>query len=96
MKADIVACLVSPDFIASEFCFSNELPRALTRRKAGVTVVPIVVRPCEWDQTPLAKLQVMPLDSDHSLLAITQWHDQDSAWLEVSRQFRQLIQMRSP
>ena len=85
-EADIVVCLVSTDFIASEFCFCVELARALQRNEEGAAlVVPIVIRPCEWDQTPLAGLQAMPLDSKGNLVAVTQWNDPDMAWLQVRR-----------
>lgn len=91
-RAEIVVCLLSTDFIASEFCFSTELERALARWEAGeTTVVPIIVRPCEWDQTDLKKLQAMPTDEDGNLVEITQWNDPDVAWLRVARQFRRLV-----
>ena len=33
--ADVILCLVSPDFIASEYCYSRAMGRALERHKAG-------------------------------------------------------------
>jgi|GEM_PF-3279911 len=91
-EAEIVICLVSMDFIASEFCFSTELERALARWEAGeTTVVPIIVRPCEWYYTDLKKLQAIPKDEDGNLREITQWDDPDLAWSEVARQLRQLV-----
>src|SRR4051812_5397437 len=51
--AHIFIALVSPDFIASEYCFDRELAKALERRSAGtMVVVPVVVEPCDWQRTP--------------------------------------------
>lgn len=89
-ESDIIACLVSPDFVASEFCFSDGLRRAMERGSNGVRVVPVVLRPCEWNQTFLGSLQAVPVTSG-TVVPISQWPDQDSAWLQVARQFRQMI-----
>ena len=92
-EADIITCMVSPDFIASDFCFCHELKLALKRKQLdGIFVVPLIIRPCEWDMTPLAKLGAIPKDSTGNLVPVTKWNDPDDAWLEVSRQFRRLVQ----
>src|ERR1035438_3180770 len=44
--ADIVVLLVSPDFVASEYCYDIEMKRALERHAAGeARVVPVILRP---------------------------------------------------
>src|SRR5713101_1817547 len=41
--AQIILLLVSPDFIASEYCYSKEMLRAMERHEAGEAhVVPII------------------------------------------------------
>jgi hypothetical protein len=35
-EADIVALLISQDFIASDYCFGKEMTRALARHKEGL------------------------------------------------------------
>src|SRR5947209_18596837 len=43
--ADIVLLLISADFLASEFCFSTEMKRALQRHDAGeARVIPVILR----------------------------------------------------
>lgn len=60
-QADVILLLISPDFIASDFCYEIELKRAIERHDAGAAlVIPIVIRPTDWDGLPFAKLQ-MPL-----------------------------------
>ncbi len=89
--ADVITCLMSPDLLASGFCFSEELMRALGRSPNTVSVIPIVVRPCEWNETPLGALQAVPVDGG-SVVPITRWSDPDTAWLNVAQQFRKLLQ----
>jgi hypothetical protein len=56
-RADIILLLVSPDFLASEYCYGTEMTRALQRHVAGeARVIPVVLRPCEWTQAPFGKL----------------------------------------
>ena len=48
-SASIVLLLVSPDFLASDYCYEVEMQRALERHRCGETrVIPIILRPCDW------------------------------------------------
>jgi hypothetical protein len=81
--ADIILLLVSPDFVASKYCYEIELPDAMARHEAGEAyVVPILLRPVAgWEQLPFAKLQVHPSGA----VPITQWSDQDNAFVDVAK-----------
>lgn len=80
-SANIILILISSDFIASDYCYDNEMKRALERHEKGeATVIPIIVRDVSWSIAPFAKLQVLPRDG----LAVTKWIDRDSAWRDVS------------
>lgn len=60
-KADLILLLVSPDFIASDYHFGVEMHNALEKHHAGnVWVIPILLRPTLWEQTPLGTLSVLP------------------------------------
>ena len=60
--ADVILLLVSPDFMASDYCYGVELKRALERHKRGqVRVIPIILRPVYW-QGILGMLQALPKD----------------------------------
>src|SRR6266487_4558204 len=51
-EADIILLLISPDFMASDYCYSVEMKRALERHKAGEAyVIPIILRPVDWEET---------------------------------------------
>ena len=47
--AEIVLLLVSPDFIASDYCYQWEMHVALERHARGETrIIPVILRPCDW------------------------------------------------
>jgi len=87
-KADIILCLVSPDFIASDYCYSQEMARALERhRSAEAKVIPIILRHCDWKHTPLAELRGTPRDNK----PVMAWSDRDEAWLNVTNDIREAV-----
>jgi hypothetical protein len=86
--ADVILLLVSPDFMASKYCFDVELPRALERQKAGsARVVPIILRPADWSRAPFSELQLLPKDGR----PVTSWSDRDEAFLNVQQGLRAVI-----
>ncbi len=83
--ANIILLLVSPSFLASNYCYDREMQRALQRQSAGESVViAVILRPCEWQETGLGKLMATPTDGK----PITQWPDRDEAFLDVARAIR--------
>jgi hypothetical protein len=89
--ADVVLLLVSPDFIASEYCVDREMARAMERHDAGeARVVPIFVRHCDWRDAPFARLQGLPRDA----VPVTRWSDPDEAWTNVAVGLRAVIERR--
>jgi internalin A len=90
-QADIILLLVSPDFIASDYCYEIEMKCALERHDAGqALVLPILIRPVDWDNMSLNRIQALPTD----LKPVTQWQDRDNAWLNVEQGIRRAIEER--
>lgn len=88
-KASIILLLVSAYFIAS--C-SDEMTLALKRHKAGeAKVIPIVIRPCCWDQSPIASFRPLPLDAR----PISMWASADEAWTGVTVGLQRVIEASS-
>src|SRR5579871_5690578 len=57
--ADIVVLLVSPDFLASDYCYNIEMTTALERhRRKQAIVIPVMLSDVDIIGTPLADLQV--------------------------------------
>ena len=87
--AHIILCLVSPDFLASNYCYEQEMQQALNRHKEGsARVVPILVRPTYWENTPLSELQMLPSNA----LAVILWPQPDAAWVDVIKSILPVIQ----
>jgi len=87
-SVNIVLVLVSPDFLASEYAYGREMLRALERHRSGeAIVVPIILRPSDWQHSPLAALQALPSDGR----PISSWPNRDEAWLDVVKGLRRLI-----
>ena len=62
--ADVAVCLISADYLASDFCVKEEIPYLLERRKSeGMLMVPVLLRPCAWEAISwLRQLQIIPRD----------------------------------
>lgn len=87
-SASIILLLISPDFMTSDYCLSVEMTRAMELHQTGEAhVIPILLRPVDWEGAPFAKLQVLPSGA----MPITVWEDLDQAFLDVSRGIREAI-----
>jgi TIR domain len=88
-SAGIILLLITPRFIASEYCFDQEMQRAIARHDAGTArVIPIIVKPCDWQDTPFSKLQVLPKDAK----PVVSWDDPDEALLDVVKGIRRAVE----
>lgn len=84
-EADVILLLFSADFIASDYCYAIEAQAALRRHEAGeARVIPVILRPCDWKNTPFKKLLAAPQDGR----AVTQWEDRDEAFLDIVTKVR--------
>lgn len=86
--AQIILLLISADFMASEFCFSIEMTRAIERHKANeARVLPIILRPCDWKGAPFAELEVLPTKGK----PVMRWPSHDDAFADVVQGIRRAI-----
>lgn len=82
---EIILLLVSPDFIASDYCYNIEMKRAMERHQAGdAIVIPVILRACDWHYAPFGKLLGTPQDGK----PVTLWPDRDEAFLLVAKEVR--------
>ncbi|MGH9754012.1 MAG: TIR domain-containing protein, partial [Blastocatellia bacterium] len=90
-SAGIILLLVSPDFIASDYCYDIEMKRALERHAEGAAIViPIVLRPVDWLKTRLARLQSLP--RDNKAVVSKHWPNRDEAYVEIAVGIRQAVE----
>jgi hypothetical protein len=89
--ASIILLLVSPDFLGSDYCYESEMQHALERHKLGrARVIPIILRPCDWQHSPLKDLQCLPRDGK----PVTQWSDQDEVFNAITQSLRRIIEQQ--
>jgi len=85
----LILLLISPDFLASDYCWSQEIQQALHRHDSGeALVIPIILRPTDWHDAPFSKLQVLPTDGK----PVTTWHNRDKAFYEITKGIRQALE----
>ena len=87
--AHVILLLVSADFIASDYCYGVEMKRALERHAAGeARVIPVILRPCDWQDSDFAHLQALPVDGR----AVTDWPNPDNAFTDIARGIRRVVE----
>ncbi|MCY6494077.1 toll/interleukin-1 receptor domain-containing protein [Leptolyngbya sp. GGD] len=87
--ANIILLLISDDFLASDYCWDVEVNRAMVRHEAKeACVIPIILRPCDWQGAPFGKLQGLPRD----MRPVTTWDNIDSAFTDIAKGIRRLAE----
>lgn len=109
-KAKVAVLLLSPAFLASEYIRNNELPILLMKAKTelGVTVLPIILRPCMFSDTEFeylnpanGQIEKIPLSvfqaanpPDKPLNSMKQ-HEQDEVLLSIARRIQTLARQNT-
>lgn len=86
-EADIILFLISADFLSTDYIWETEMKKALDRDAKGeAKIVPIVVRPCAWKDTPLGKFY-----SPEKAKPIAMAENQDEAWRIVVENLEKIM-----
>lgn len=84
-RADIILLLVSPYFIASDYCYNVEMERAMQRHQIGeARAIPVILHPCDWQHTPFGKLRATPPDGK----PVSKFSNQHDAFLAITNDIR--------
>jgi hypothetical protein len=87
--ARIILLLISPDFIASDYCWGVEVKRAMDRHEAGeARVIPIILRSVVWEGALFGKLQALPKDAK----PVTSWANRDKAFVDIAQGIRAAVE----
>jgi hypothetical protein len=87
-EAHIFVALLSPDYLASHYCWNIEYRRAMNRRARGtMKVVAAVVRPCDWKSTRAAGFKLLPRDGR----PVTKWRSADEAFLNIAEGLKGVV-----
>lgn len=87
-SAPIILLLISANFLSSEYS-SMEIQRTMERYHAGeAQVVPIILRPILWKNSPLGQLKALPKDE----VPVTTWRNRDEAFMNVAEGILQIVE----
>lgn len=87
--SDVIVFLVSQDFLSSSYCYEIEMQIAFEMHDAGkAAVVPILIRDCDWQASPISKFQVCPSGAE----PVHDWEKNEKAWMDVNKHIRSLIE----
>lgn len=87
-EANLILFLISPEFLDSDYCFGVEVETALDRMKRGeAKVVPILMRPCLWEESRFSALQLLPRDAK----AVCSWTSLDEAMRDVAKEISKIV-----
>ena len=87
--ADIILFLISPDFMASDYCYSREMQQALEMHVQGTAkVIPILLRWVHWKNAPFSHIQMLPADAQ----PVKDWADLDAAFYNIAVGIEKVIQ----
>jgi O-acetyl-ADP-ribose deacetylase (regulator of RNase III) len=91
--AELVLLLVSSHFFSSDYDHDQAMARLIQKQHAGrARVIPIIVRDCDWEAAPFAKLTALPQTPKKAVRAVLSWPNRDTAWTNVARGIRAAVQ----
>lgn len=91
--ADIILLLISPDFLNSPYINSIEMKKALERHNAREAwVIPIILVPVYWKDTPFSKLLVLPKDGK----PVASWDNRDAAFADITEGISKVVKEFPP
>lgn len=91
--AGIILLLVSSDSLASDYFYGKEVQVSLERHQKGeAVVVPVILRHCDWENTPLGGLEALPEKGR----PVADWADRqdrhDAGWQDVVNRLRRVVE----
>jgi GTPase SAR1 family protein len=93
-ECDILICLVSSKFLNTEYILNIEIPLAIEENKK---IVPIILKPCDWENSVLGKYQaaqkgnVVSLNNDCLLngeIKSKTSEEMDAFWTNIIKEMR--------
>lgn len=85
--------LVSPDYLASKYCYEKEFKQALAMAEAGrLRIVPVILDACDWKSSPFSQFLALPKDGK----PVAEWTNANVAYLDVVLGLRRVISADAP
>ena len=80
-SAHIILLLISSSFMASQYCYSMEMTRAMERHQQGkARVIPVLLRPVLFTGAPFTMLKMLPTNGK----PMANWRNRDSAFVDIA------------
>ncbi len=87
-QAQIILLLISPDFLASDDLYEEQLKPALKMQEEGkARIIPILLRRTDLEGTLLEKVVVIPRNH----IPVAEWRSKDGVFAEITREIRAVI-----
>jgi hypothetical protein len=87
-EAQVILLLMSVDFINSPDCYDIQMPQAIRRHeRQEAHVIPIILRPCSWEISPIGKLKPLPDNNK----PITKWQTEEDGFYNVAAGITQVV-----
>lgn len=87
-SARIILLLISSDFMALDFPFSETMQLLAKKHHAhGTHIIPILLRPVSWKTAPFGKLKPLPSNGEF----ITRWNDEEEALFDIAEGVEQIV-----
>ncbi|HLG64679.1 MAG TPA: NACHT domain-containing protein [Ktedonosporobacter sp.] len=81
-----VVFLLSADFFACEICLTLMHEGLLRQQQGRIAVIPLLVRPVAWQDTPLGAFACLPTNG----IPIMSWEFPDEGWHRAAQELRRL------
>ncbi|HET6253362.1 MAG TPA: toll/interleukin-1 receptor domain-containing protein [Puia sp.] len=90
-SSHLIICLVSSNFISSDYAYVKELGRALEIEQAnkGNVIIPVLLRNTSLTDMPISIYQTLPTDPRY----IDAWPNPNDAWVDVIEGIRKQVRL---
>ncbi|GLV60400.1 hypothetical protein KDH_72200 [Dictyobacter sp. S3.2.2.5] len=89
--AHIILLLISANFLASDYCYSQEMMQAIKRHQDGKAhVIPVLLRPVVFTDAPFAHLKPLPSNQK----PVVTWRNRDSAFVDIALGIERIVNHR--
>src|SRR5262249_51208737 len=86
--SDLILLLLSEHYLASLYCSTVEMPRAIEQHEKGkARTIPILLSPVSWKPTLLGALHALPSNG----IPLTQWSKSEEALTSLGQEIGQII-----
>lgn len=87
-EMNLMICMVSPEYLNSDYCINKELQDALEKRKIGkANIFPIILRKCPWKHTFFGQVLCQPKDGK----PLKDWDDRDEVFSDITDELMDVI-----